>query len=216
MAFTMQSSVQMRASAKQQQGQQRRMAVQPFSGSRIAVPARTVASVRVAVPASRATAVKVFSSFAVADRPAYANPERLEKLNQKPTVIITGASSGLGLYGAKAMAEKGWHVVMACRDFSKAQTVAQKVGMHRDTYTVMHLDLASLESVRVFAKNFLDSGLRLDALVCNAAVYLPTATEPTYTADGIEMSVGVNHLGHFLLVHLLLEKLKQAPNKDPR
>lgn len=80
----------------------------------------------------------------------------------------------------------------------------------------MHLDLAALDSVRDFAENFKSSGRRLDALVCNAAVYLPTAKEPSFTADGFELSVGTNHLGHFLLVHLLVDKLKEAPNKDPR
>ena len=49
----------------------------------------------------------------------------------------------------------------------------------------------------------------LDCLVCNAAVYLPTAKEPRFTADGFEISVGTNHLGHFLLANLLLEDLKK-------
>lgn len=49
----------------------------------------------------------------------------------------------------------------------------------------------------------------LDSVVCNAAVYLPTAKEPRFTADGFEVSVGTNHLGHFLLANLLLEDLKE-------
>ena len=49
----------------------------------------------------------------------------------------------------------------------------------------------------------------MDCLVCNAAVYLPTAKEPRFTADGFEVSVGTNHLGHFLLANLLLEDLKK-------
>ena len=53
------------------------------------------------------------------------------------------------------------------------------------------------------------SEMPLDCLVCNAAVYLPTAKEPRFTADGFEISVGTNHLGHFLLANLLLEDLKQ-------
>ena len=53
------------------------------------------------------------------------------------------------------------------------------------------------------------SELPLDCLVCNAAVYLPTAKEPRFTADGFEISVGTNHLGHFLLANLLLEDLKK-------
>jgi len=71
----------------------------------------------------------------------------------------------------------------------------------------MHLDLASLESVRAFVDTFRRSGRRLDALVANAAVYLPTAKEPSFTADGFELSAGTNHLGHFLLCNLLLSDL---------
>jgi protochlorophyllide reductase len=56
---------------------------------------------------------------------------------------------------------------------------AKSLGFPAGTYTVMHLDLASLDSVRDFVNNFRASGRRLDALVCNAAVYLPTAKEPT-------------------------------------
>lgn len=65
------------------------------------------------------------------------------------------------------------------RDYSKAVTKAKQMGFPAGSYTVMHLDLASLDSVRDFVNNFRASGRRLDALVCNAAVYLPTAKEPT-------------------------------------
>mmetsp|Transcript_8997 Transcript_8997/g.17897 ORF Transcript_8997/g.17897 Transcript_8997/m.17897 type:complete len:387 (+) Transcript_8997:32-1192(+) len=139
-----------------------------------------------------------------------------DKATQKPTVVITGASSGLGLNAAKALAaSKDWHVVMACRDFAKAQRAAKDMGLPEGSYTVMHLDLASLDSVRQFAKAFQASGRRLDCLVCNAAVYLPTAKEPTFTPDGFELSVGTNHLGHFLLANLLLKDLEGAPENSP-
>ncbi|KHG01730.1 Protochlorophyllide reductase, chloroplastic [Gossypium arboreum] len=134
-----------------------------------------------------------------------------KKTLRKGNVIITGASSGLGLATAKALAETGeWHVIMACRNFLKAEKAAKSVGITKENYSVMHLDLASLESVRQFADTFRRSGRPLDALVCNAAVYLPTAKEPTYTAEGFELSVGTNHLGHFLLARLLLDDLKQS------
>lgn len=74
----------------------------------------------------------------------------------------------------------------------------------------MHLDLSSLESVRQFADSFKRSGRPLDALVCNAAIYLPTAKEPTFTAEGFELSVGTNHLGHFLLSRLLLDDMRAS------
>ena len=119
---------------------------------------------------------------------------------QKSTVAITGASSGIGLQASIALAQTGqWHVVMACRNLAKAETAAQAVGMPRDSYTIMHLDLANLESVHQFVKKFRESGKSLDALVCNAAIYMPLLKEPLRSVDGYELSVATNHLGHFLL-----------------
>ncbi len=133
---------------------------------------------------------------------------------QNSTAIITGASSGVGLYAAKALTQKGWHVIMACRDLAKAANVAQEVGMSEDSYTLMQIDLASLESVRQFVKTFRESGKSLDALVCNAAIYMPLIKEPLRSPEGYELSVATNHLGHFLLCNLMLEDLK--PSADPR
>ncbi|WP_414589070.1 protochlorophyllide reductase [Scytonema sp. PCC 10023] len=132
------------------------------------------------------------------------------------TVVITGASSGVGLYAAKALSQRGWHVVMACRDLAKAQKAAQTVGMSQDSYTLMHIDLASLESVRQFVKDFRASGKSLDALVCNAAIYMPLLKEPLRSPEGYELSVATNHLGHFLLCNLMLEDLKHSSSSDPR
>ena len=134
----------------------------------------------------------------------------------QPTVIITGASSGVGLYASKALANKGWHTVMACRNLEKAEKAAQEVGMQPGQYTVMHLDLASLDSVRKFVNTFRESGKPLSALVCNAAVYLPLSKEPQWSADGYELSVATNHLGHFLLCELMLGDLKHSPAEDKR
>jgi protochlorophyllide reductase len=137
-------------------------------------------------------------------------------MSQQLTVIITGASSGVGLYTAKAMAKRGWHVVMACRDLAKAETAAQAVGMSPDSYSIMHIDLGSLESVRKFVADFRASGKSLDALVCNAAVYLPLLKEPMRSPEGYELSVATNHFGHFLLCNLLLEDLKASSAPDRR
>lgn len=136
--------------------------------------------------------------------------------DQKSTVVITGASSGVGLYAAKAFAERGWHVVMACRDLEKAAQAAQTVGIPQDSYTLIHIDLGSLQSVRRFVENFRARGKSLDALVCNAAIYMPLLKEPLRSPEGYELSVTTNHLGHFLLCNLMLEDLKKSPAADKR
>ncbi|MGV2830195.1 protochlorophyllide reductase [Myxosarcina sp. GI1(2024)] len=137
-------------------------------------------------------------------------------MERSSTVIITGASSGVGLYAAKALSDRGWHVVMACRNLPKAEKVAAEVGMKPDSYTILHLDLASLDSVRQFVNDFRATGRSLTALVCNAAVYLPLEKEPLRSKDGYELSVATNHLGHFLLCNLMLEDLKNSPTSDKK
>ncbi|MBF2078010.1 MAG: protochlorophyllide reductase [Synechococcales cyanobacterium T60_A2020_003] len=135
---------------------------------------------------------------------------------QKPTVVITGASSGVGLNAAKALADRGWYVIMACRNLEKAQNAARSIGMPEDSYMILPLDLASLASVRQFVDKFRATGRSLESLVCNAAVYLPLEKEPLRSEDGYELSVATNHLGHFLLCNLMLEDLKKSPAADKR
>lgn len=76
----------------------------------------------------------------------------------------------------------------------------------------MKLELGNLQSVRDFVTNLkaFKSARPLNHLICNAAVYLPKDPKPQWTDDGFEMSMGVNHLGHFLLVNLLLEDMSRA------
>ncbi|NJO42081.1 MAG: protochlorophyllide reductase [Cyanobacteria bacterium RU_5_0] len=136
--------------------------------------------------------------------------------HRQSTVVITGASSGVGLYAAKALAQRGWQVVMACRDVSKTEKAAQTLEMQPDSYTIMPIDLASLESVRQFVNTFRASGKSLDALVCNAAIYMPLLKEPLRSPEGYELSVATNHLGHFLLCSLMLEDLKNSSAPDRR
>jgi len=131
--------------------------------------------------------------------------------------VVTGASSGLGLNCAYTLAKTGRHfVVLACRDVKKGKKLAKKMGFPEGSYTVMKLELASLQSVRDFVANLkaFKSARPLNNLICNAAVYRPTDPEPAWTDDGFEMSMGVNHLGHFLLVNLLMNDMKKA--KDAR
>jgi len=133
-----------------------------------------------------------------------------------PTCIITGASSGVGLYGALALANRGWHVIMACRDMAKAQAAAERLGIALDRRTILHIDLGSQASVHAFVEAFRASGRSLDALVCNAAVYLPRLTEPMRSPEGYEISVATNHFGHFLLANLLLPDLQRSTHASRR
>ncbi|OBV11559.1 protochlorophyllide reductase [Erythrobacter dokdonensis] len=133
----------------------------------------------------------------------------------KKTALVTGASSGVGLWSAKALADRGWHVIMACRDLAKAESAAREAGIAPANRTLLHVDLADFASVRALAEAARETvragGGALDALVLNAAVYLPRAEAPQRNADGYEISVATNYLGHFLLANLLLPDLEAAP-----
>jgi NAD(P)-dependent dehydrogenase (short-subunit alcohol dehydrogenase family) len=124
--------------------------------------------------------------------------------------IVTGANSGLGCETATALAAKGAHVVLACRDASRAQgalDAIRKAAPHA-AVEVLPLDLASLASIRAFAEAFSARHTRLDLLCNNAGVMaIPRRT----TADGFEMQLGTNHLGHFALTGLLLARLLDTP-----
>lgn len=139
-------------------------------------------------------------------------------IGTRKLVVVTGASSGLGLYGAYELAKSGeYYVVLACRNVERSTEIAKSMKFPSNSYTVVKLELGSLESVRNFVFNLkaFKGPRALDALVCNAAVYLPTDPKPRFTEDGFEMSMGVNHLGHFLLVQLLLGDLKRSA-RGPR
>lgn len=135
------------------------------------------------------------------------------KIGLRKLTVVTGASSGLGLNAAATLAKTGRHfVVMAVRDVEKGKKVAKKMGFPEGSYTVMKLELASLQSVRDFVANLkaFKSARPVNNLICNAAVYRPTDPQPAWTDDGFEMSMGVNHLGHFLLANLLLDDMSKA------
>jgi light-dependent protochlorophyllide reductase len=127
-------------------------------------------------------------------------------LNTK-TAIITGASSGLGLQCARALlaGDPSWHIVLAVRDIGRGSEAVEQLGEPRRC-TVMSMDLASLTSVHSFVENVREAALPpLHATVCNAGVQVVSGTE--WTDDGIEMTFGVNHLGHFALAQGLLGAL---------
>ncbi len=135
---------------------------------------------------------------------------------EQHTVIVTGASSGVGLYASKALADRGWHVIMACRDLDKARRAVAAQAINPERITLQHIDLGSQQSVREFVKAFAADQQSLNALVCNAAVYLPLLKQPMRSPEGYEISVATNHLGHFLLAHLLLPYLQQSTGPVPR
>ncbi len=126
------------------------------------------------------------------------------------TVIITGGNSGLGYECARTIASthEGWHVIIASRSQEKASEAVQRLIKETGHLQIeaIPLDLASLDSVRSFVQVLAERELPpLQALVCNAGIQIVSGT--TYTEDGFETTFGVNHLGHFLLVNLLLRHL---------
>ena len=125
------------------------------------------------------------------------------------TAIITGASAGLGLECARALltSDPSWHVVLAVRDVARGAQAVERIG-YPGRCTVLEMDLASLRSVHTFAEDFRRRALPpLHAIICNAGVQVVSGTERT--VEGVEMTFGVNHLGHFALVKALLDDLAQ-------
>lgn len=137
------------------------------------------------------------------------------------TAIVTGGNSGLGYACVRSLLESAvgtapWNVVLACRDPARARGAVERLrqeGKARGLtgrVEAMRLDLASFQSVREFAaevdrRSDAEELPPLHALVCNAGVQ--SAARQTFTKDGFESTFGVNHLGHFLLVNLLLPRL---------
>ena len=115
------------------------------------------------------------------------------------TFVITGSNSGIGLEAARALGAAGAHVVVACRDTAKGEhAVAELDG----DFDVRRLDLADLASVRAFAEGLEGD---VDVLINNAGVM---AVPRGQTADGFELQLGTNHLGHFALTGLLLPRMR--------
>jgi NAD(P)-dependent dehydrogenase (short-subunit alcohol dehydrogenase family) len=125
------------------------------------------------------------------------------------TVIVTGANSGIGLETARILAQKGAHVVLACRNQEKGEAACADI-TQRDAHAkveLQSLDLSSLASVKTFAEGFTAAHQRLDLLINNAGLMMPPLGR---TADGFELQFGANHLGHFALTGHLLPALLQT------
>lgn len=128
-------------------------------------------------------------------------------------VIVTGCNTGIGKETAMELARRGGRIYMACRDAARCEAARLEIIERTQNQNVFNrtLDLASLSSVRQFSERFLAEEERLDILINNAGIM---ATPRKLTVDGFEQQFGVNHLGHFLLTNLLLERLKSsAPSR---
>ena len=121
--------------------------------------------------------------------------------------VITGSNTGLGFENARAFAQHGAKVVLAVRDVAKGEAAAAKIKAlaPKADLTVQALDLTSLASVRKAAEELKASLPKIDLLINNAGVMMPPKRKTTQ--DGFELQFGVNHLGHFALTGLLLDKL---------
>ncbi|CAF3292678.1 unnamed protein product [Rotaria socialis] len=128
------------------------------------------------------------------------------KLDGK-VVLVTGATSGIGVETARALASANAHVIITARDMNKgAQVIADiRKTTGNNKVEVMEMDLTSLQSVRKFVSQFQARGLPINILICNAGIM---ATPYSKTVDGFESQFGVNHLAHFLLTTSLLPELK--------
>ncbi|KAK4481018.1 hypothetical protein RD792_011886, partial [Penstemon davidsonii] len=125
------------------------------------------------------------------------------------TAIITGGASGIGLETTRVLALRKAHVVIAARNVEAANKAKQLILKDNENarIDVLKLDLASLKSVKDFADNFIALNLPLNILINNAGImFCPYQL----SEDGIEMQFATNHLGHFYLTNLLLDKMKET------
>jgi NAD(P)-dependent dehydrogenase (short-subunit alcohol dehydrogenase family) len=127
------------------------------------------------------------------------------------TIIITGASSGLGKEATRVLAQKNATVIMAVRNIKKAEAVASEIkrDFPESKIDVRQLELGSLDSIKSFAKGFISDYTQLDILINNAGVMM---TPYSKTKDGFEIQMGTNHLGHFALTGLLMPLLLNTKN----
>lgn len=131
--------------------------------------------------------------------------------NQQRVAMITGGNSGIGFATAAKLAANGFHVILASRNQLKSiQAIARiRAGNLNASVETIPLDLASFAAVRQCAAAFQATGYPLHVLINNAGGSVP-GKQPSFTADGFEMTFGTNHLGHFLLTNLLLDDLKRS------
>ena len=128
--------------------------------------------------------------------------------NNNKTALITGASSGLGLNASRALAAKGYNLIMASRGEAKLEKASAEIKAQYPDVQISQavLDVSNFDQVRDFAKT---TQQPIDVLMNNAGVMGP---DFSLSVEGIESQMAINHLGHFLLTSLLWENLEQAAN----
>lgn len=128
---------------------------------------------------------------------------------QGKTAIITGGNAGIGKQTAIGLAKKGTTVVLFCRNEEKGRVAQKEIQSQTGNQNIdlIQCDLSSLQSVKKAATEFLNKYERLDILINNAGLFFDRLS---HTSDGFETQFQVNHLSHFYLTHLLLERLKKS------
>jgi len=136
------------------------------------------------------------------------NIDRISSQEQK-IVIVTGASSGIGLETTRLLAQHGATVIMAVRDIEKGEHMASSIRNQQPdaSLAVLRLELDSIASIKYFSNTFLDNFDQLDLLINNAGT---SGSRTVKTQEGFELAMGVNHLGHFALTGCLLKSLMKT------
>tara|TARA_B100000945_G_scaffold60167_1_gene44733 strand:+ start:468 stop:1472 length:1005 start_codon:yes stop_codon:yes gene_type:complete len=133
-------------------------------------------------------------------------------------VLITGTTSGVGLNTMKPLIRAGWDVLAINRSNKKALIESSKLLSNAELEKIkfFEIDLSDLNMVREGSNQIIEKfGDSLKVIICNAAVYKPRLRRPERSAQGFENSMAVNHLGHFLLINLLLEKMLSSNFEIP-
>ncbi|MCE1189363.1 MAG: SDR family oxidoreductase [Ignavibacteria bacterium] len=126
------------------------------------------------------------------------------------TVLVTGATDGIGKATAAALAKMGCQVLVHGRKFDRATAITNELISHSGNNKIIPVsaNLASMNEIFAMAQQIRNSFESLDVLINNAGVYMKTRE---LTEDGLEMTFGVNHISHFLLTNLLLPLIRKSP-----
>ena len=132
-------------------------------------------------------------------------------INQERVAMITGGNGGIGFATVQKLVAKGYRVILASRNQEASKKAIERIRSTNSNAKIesIPLDLASFDSVRACVSAFQAKGYPLHLLINNAGQMFDSK-EGRFTADGFEMTFGVNHLGHFLFTNLLLEDLKRS------